>query len=103
MMESYLLEELVWFSAEGHTKNIFYESEKIKSQVVGFEAGQQIPPCRMDFDVIFFVIEGEGKIIVNGEEEILKKTSWVFVPREIELRSIEAETRMIVLAIQVRC
>jgi quercetin dioxygenase-like cupin family protein len=101
-MNNTVLKELVKFSDQGHTKNVFFESAKIKAQVMGLEAGQQIPPCRMDHDVIFFVIEGEGKIIVDGEEEILKKTSWVFVPKEIESRSLKAETRMAILAIQIR-
>jgi quercetin dioxygenase-like cupin family protein len=102
-MMIYDLDDLVDFHPESHTKHVFFESEKVKAQVMGLEAGQQIPPCRMDHDVIFFVIEGEGKIIVDGEEEILKKTSWVFVPKEIQSRSLKAETRMAILAIQIRC
>jgi quercetin dioxygenase-like cupin family protein len=102
-MKCVVLSQLAEFSEKRHTKTVFYESERLKAQVMGLKAGQQIPPCRMDHDVIFFVIEGEGKIIADGEEEILKKTSWVFVPKEIESRSLKAETRMAILAIQIRC
>jgi len=101
-MELHHLEKLVSFSPEGHTKNIFFESAKIKAQVMGFEAGQQIPPCRMDHDVIFVALEGEGKIIIDQEEQAIEKTSWVFVPKEKETRSLKARTKMIVLAIQVK-
>ncbi len=101
-MISVILKQLAKFSAEGHTKMIFYDSERIKAQVMGFEPGQQIPPCRMDHDVMFVVLEGEGKIIVNGEEEAVEKTSWVFVPKEKETRSLKAETKMIVLSIQLK-
>jgi quercetin dioxygenase-like cupin family protein len=102
-MNIYPLEKFVKFSPNTHTKKVFFETEKIKAQVIGLEAGQQIPPCGMDFDVIFFVMEGEGEIILDGQSEVLKKSAWVFVPKEIETRSIRSETRMKVLAIQVRC
>jgi quercetin dioxygenase-like cupin family protein len=102
-MKAYLLRELVGFSDGGPEKNVFFESGKIKAQVMGLKKGQTIPPCRMDFDVIFVVIEGEGKIIVDGEEAVLKKTSWVYVPKERETRSIQAHAKMTILAIQIRC
>ncbi|MDH7513934.1 MAG: hypothetical protein QHH14_13385 [Clostridiales bacterium] len=65
-MKTAVLNELVKFTDLGHTKTIFYESERIKAQIMGLEAGQQIPPCRMDHDVIFVVMEGKGKIVVDG-------------------------------------
>jgi len=101
-MEAFDLSKLVTFSGESHTKNVFFESDKLKAQVVGLEAGQAIPPCRMDHDVIFVIMEGNGKIIVDGEEEAIKKSSFVFVPKEKETRSLKASTKMAVLAIQVK-
>jgi len=83
-MKVYALDKLVKFSPQGHQKRVFFESAKIKAQVMKLEAGQQIPPCRMDHDVMFVVLEGKGKIIVDGEEEAIKKTSWIFVPKESE-------------------
>ncbi|MGB8952755.1 MAG: hypothetical protein WCC06_08855 [Candidatus Aminicenantales bacterium] len=101
-MEMYSLDKLLTFSKKSHTKNVFFESDTLKAQVMGLETGQAISPCRMDHDVIFVVMEGEGKIIVDGEEEAIKKASWVFVPREKETRSLKARTKMAVLAIQVK-
>ncbi|MFB0566655.1 MAG: hypothetical protein ACETWK_13390 [Candidatus Aminicenantaceae bacterium] len=101
-MKIYLLDKLAKFSPEEHSKNVFFESKKIKAQVMGLDPGQQIPPCRMEHDVIFVVMEGEGKIIVDGKEEAIKRSSWVLVPKEKESRSLKAKTRMTVLAIQVR-
>lgn len=62
-MESYVLGPFLTFSNKSHTKNVFFESDRLKAQVMGFEAGQEIPPCRMDHDVIFVVMEGKGKIV----------------------------------------
>ena len=101
-MDVHVLEALLQFSQEAHTKYVFFESDKLKAQVVCLGAGQHIPPCQMDSDIIFFVMEGKGKITVDEKEEILKKTSWIFVPKENESRSLKAKTRMAVLAIQIR-
>ncbi len=98
----YPFEKYVKFSPKTHTKKVFFETEKIKAQVIGLEAGQQIPPFKMDADVVFLILEGDGKILVDGQEESLKKFSWVFVPKKKETRSLKADTRMTVLAIQVR-
>jgi quercetin dioxygenase-like cupin family protein len=102
MINTFDLRKLVTFSEKAHTKNVFFECGKIKAQVMGLEAGQTIPPCRMDHDVIFLVIEGEGRIIVDGEEEALKESTFVFVSKEKQTRSLQALTKMTVLAIQVK-
>lgn len=96
------LEEIVGFGSAGPTKTVFYESEKLKVQVMGLEAGQKIPPCSMAHDVIFVVLDGAGEVITDGQQRSVRKASWVFVPKETKLRSIEAETRMTVLAVQVK-
>ena len=102
MIKAIDLRKLVTFSEKVHTKNVFFESGKIKAQVIGLEPGQAIPPCRMDHDVIFLVIEGEGRIIVDGEDEALTESTFVFVPMEKQTRSLQALTKMTVLAIQVK-
>jgi quercetin dioxygenase-like cupin family protein len=101
-MEAHLLDNLIAFSPESHTKRIFFDSGPVKAQVMGFEPGQQIPPCRMEHDVIFVVLEGQGEIIIDEEKRTIAKSSWVFIPKEKETRSLKAKTRMAVLAIQLR-
>jgi len=102
MMEAYELEKLIAFSGESHTKNVFFESDKIKAQVMGLEAGQEIPPCRMDHDVIFVVLDGTGRLIADGEEVAIMKSSFALVPKEKQSRSLKALTKMALLAIQVK-
>jgi len=100
-MKIYSLNKLIKFSPDQYTKHVFFETEKIKAQVVSLDAGQKIPPCRMERDVVFFIMEGKGKVIVDGEKKALEKFSWVYVPKEKNSRSIQAETRMAVLAMQI--
>lgn len=100
-MNVYSLNDLIEFSPDQPTKHVFFEKEKMKAQVVTLDSGQRIPPCRMDRDVIFLIMEGKGKIIADGEEKELEKFSWVFVPKEKDSRSLLALTRMSVLAMQI--
>jgi quercetin dioxygenase-like cupin family protein len=102
MMEAYDLDKLIAFSPESHTKHVFFETKKLKAQVMGLEAGQKIPPCRMEHDVFFYVMEGEGRAVIDGEMTPLAATSWLFVPKEKGTRSLEAATRMAILAVQIR-
>lgn len=96
------LDEIVRFNGSGPVKSVFYEAGKHKAQVVGLEPGQRIPPCSMDQDVVFVVLEGEGEIIVDAERVSVRPSSWIFVPKESRTRSIEARKQMTILATQVR-
>jgi quercetin dioxygenase-like cupin family protein len=102
MVEAFDLNRLIAFSQRSHTKHVFFESPKLKAQVMGLEPGQRIPLCSMDHDLVFLLIDGEGDIIVDGQSVSVRSTSWVFVPKEIRTRSIEARTKMAILARQVR-
>jgi len=96
------LDRIVRFDRAGPAKTVFFESEKLKAQVIGLEPGQRIPPCSMDHDVVFIVLEGEGEIIADAERLSVRPFSWVLVSKETGLRSIEAATKMTILAMQVR-
>jgi mannose-6-phosphate isomerase-like protein (cupin superfamily) len=56
----------------------------------------------MEHDVLFYVISGNGTIIVDGKGKTLKPGQAAFVPKEAEWRSIKAKSRMIILAVQGR-
>ena len=96
------LDRIVRFDGAGPAKSVFFEADKLKAQVMGLEPGQRIPPCSMGHDVVFVVLEGEGEIFADGERLSVRPSSWVFVPKESATRSIEAATKMTILAIQVR-
>ncbi|OGD26612.1 MAG: hypothetical protein A2Y56_09690 [Candidatus Aminicenantes bacterium RBG_13_63_10] len=101
-MEAFDLESLLTFSGTSPTKKVFFESERIKAQVMGLEPGQEIPPCRMDHDVLFVILDGRGVILADGEEMVFEKSSFLFVPKECGTRSLRAQTKTAVLAVQVK-
>ncbi len=91
---------LVKYSDEGPVKEIFYDKGNLKAQIVCLKAGQIIPPCKMSNDVLFYIVEGEGEIIVDDKKEKLKSGVSVVVPKEAESRSIIAKTNMVILGVQ---
>lgn len=101
-MTLHQLDRIVRFDAASPAKTVFYEAGRLKAQVMGLEPGQRIPPCPMKHDVVFVILEGEGEVIVDGERVSVRPSSWIFVPSESATRSIEAATKMTILAMQVR-
>ncbi|NQU17006.1 MAG: cupin domain-containing protein [Candidatus Saganbacteria bacterium] len=101
-MTRYDLKNLTAFSKKEVFKNVFLEHNHLKAQVTCLSAGQQIPPCKMEHDVLFFVMSGNGAIIVDSKRKTLKAGQAAFVPKEAKWRSIKAKTKMIILAVQGR-
>ena len=102
MLKTYDLKDAAEFKKEEIFKKVFLEHGHLKVQITCLSAGQQIPPCKMEHDVLFYVIEGEGTIIVDNDEKVLVTSQAAFVPKEAESRSIKAKTNMNILAVQGR-
>jgi len=81
-------------------KEIFCTTDHLKAQVMKLEAGAQIPPCKMDNDVLFYFMSGEGTITVDNETLNIGPGECVVVPHQAESRSIYAITGLKILAVQ---
>lgn len=81
-------------------KEVFSTTNHLKVQVMRLEAGTSIPPCKMDNDVLFYVLKGEGTITVDDGTSVLGTGDCIVVPHQAESRSIHAETNMEILAVQ---
>ena len=81
-------------------KEVFCITEHLKAQVMYLEAGNSIPPCKMDNDVLFYFLSGEGTITVDSETEKIVIGDCVVVPHQSESRSIYAESDLEILAVQ---
>lgn len=68
--------------------------------LLSLEAGQSVDPCRMTRPVLYLVLEGRGRISVEGEEAELLPSSLVTVAQDVE-RCIYGETALQVLAVQL--
>jgi mannose-6-phosphate isomerase-like protein (cupin superfamily) len=56
----------------------------------------------MQNDVLFYVIEGEGEIIIDSEKEALTAGICVIVPKFAESRSISAKSSLVILAVRAK-
>ena len=81
-------------------KEVFCTTDHLKAQVMRLEAGGSIPPCKMDNDVLFYFLKGEGTITVENEILDVNMGECLIVPSQAESRSIHAETDMEILAVQ---
>jgi mannose-6-phosphate isomerase-like protein (cupin superfamily) len=81
-------------------KEVFCSTDHLKAQVMRLETGTSIPPCKMDNDVLFFILKGEGTITVDNETSVLGTGDCIVVPHQAESRSIHAVTGLEILAVQ---
>jgi len=94
------ISKLVEYSENGPIKKVFYDEGNIKAQIMCLKAGQTIPPCKMNHDVLFYVIKGRGYIFVDDGKEELFEGVTVVVPKEAKTRSIKSDEDMIILGVQ---
>jgi mannose-6-phosphate isomerase-like protein (cupin superfamily) len=80
-------------------KEVFCITEHLKAQVMYLEAGNSIPPCKMDNDVLFYFLSGKGTITVDNETESIVIGECVVVSHQSESRSIHAESGLEILAV----
>jgi quercetin dioxygenase-like cupin family protein len=99
-METIRVKDHLAFSDQGPVKSVFYDADNIKAQTVCLQAGQSIPPCTMEHDVLFYFIDGSGRIIVDGDVATVHAGTCAVVPKTAQSRSIEATTNMKILAVQ---
>lgn len=85
-------QEKVVYSAEGPQPQPLIATEKLKSVLVGLEAGQKIPPHVAPAAVYHF-LEGQGWMVVEGERFPVEAGSTVIAPAGTK-RGVDAITRL---------
>jgi len=54
-------------------KNVFYQATQFKARIIDLPAGGAMPTCEMASHVLFYVIQGEAEVQVNGEAASIKE------------------------------
>ena len=93
------LNKLQEFSAAGFVKKELVVTDFFKLLLICFEPGQAVDPCVMSRNTAFYIVEGKGVAIEEGETVEISKGSLILIEPELE-RQIKAESKMTVLAIQ---
>jgi quercetin dioxygenase-like cupin family protein len=89
------------FSAKEVQPVVIHQSEGLVTLLLCLEAGQAVGPCTMTKRVLYLVLSGQGQLSVTGEQEQLMNTSSLVVVPAGVVRTLTAEVRSRLLAIQV--
>ncbi len=88
------------FSADGVRSTPLLDTGQVRALLLNLAAGQAVAPCEMPMTVLYYVIEGQGHLRVDGEQAELRNGSLAVVPADA-VRAISAAEPMRVLAVQV--
>ena len=88
------------FSAAEALHTPLLETSQLRTLLLNLNSGQSSPLCKMSMPVLYYVIEGEGELLVEDEHYELRAGSMATVPAEIP-RLISAAKAMRVLGVQV--
>lgn len=71
--------EKIPFNLDGHK---MFTSEKVELIHLNLNPNEEVAPHTNPFDVIFYILEGEGKIIVDDEPMPVKANHTLFIERD---------------------
>jgi len=79
---------------------LLMDTDGVRALLLNLTAGQSVAPCQMPTTVLYYVVEGQGRLRVEGEHAELQ-TGSLFLVQANSVRAISASEPMHVLAIQV--
>ncbi|HEX2695968.1 MAG TPA: hypothetical protein VHP61_09450 [Acidobacteriota bacterium] len=82
--------------------SVLFEQGAVKVRRIELAAGARIPPCRMQEDVVFVVIEGQVTFRTEDEESVVNAPGAIFIQGGATTRSMEADKASLVLAVLCR-
>ncbi len=81
-------------------KDILYEGSDFKTRIIELSPGDEMPPCEMADHVIFYVVEGQTVVEVNGEKAAIGEGQCLIT--EPATLSMRTETGVKIMGIQVK-
>ena len=83
----------------GYESSVLFGQGAVKVRRIELAAGACIPPCRMQEDVVFVVIEGRVAFVAESEKTVVSAPNAVFIPGGATTRSMAADEPSLVLAV----
>lgn len=87
------------FSSDSPKPQILAENEKVKVIIGSLEAGQKIP-SHPEAQAVYHFLEGKGWMTVDGERYAVH-TGATVITTEGATRGVEADTRLVFLAVRI--
>lgn len=85
------------FDPERYISKLLHDSERIRVVLFCLEPGQEVAAHTSSSEVVFYVLEGNGRIMIGEEEVEAKAGSLITCPPQIS-HGLRAEDRLVVLA-----
>lgn len=76
----------------------FYQDEKIKAILFGFDKGQELSEHTASTSAILYFLRGEAALTLGGEAKQAKAGTWVYMPPHLP-HSVVAKTPLVMLLI----
>ena len=91
------------FPYEQRDKNVIYQAREIKTRIIELLPGGQMPTCEMSSHVIFYVLDGEGRVTVNLKTAELKEKQCFITGPTTPSMTTENGVRIIGIQIAKAC
>ena len=72
-MEMFDLKKIKAYPYAKRDKNILYSQSNFKVRIIELPPNGEMPTCKMDSYVMFYVLKGEAAIDINQEKKILSE------------------------------
>jgi len=79
-MKVFDIKKMKAYPYEQRQKNVFYKAEEFKARIIELPAGGEMPLCKMESHVIFFVVKGEAQVTVDRNTSIIKEGNILVAP-----------------------
>lgn len=98
MTEIIELKNYIEFKKDRFVSKLVHDSAKARVALFSLEKGQELLPHTSSSEVLFQVLEGQGKVVIGTEEISVKSGQMVFCPSEAP-HGLKADERFVVLAV----
>lgn len=98
IMETVKLDDVIEFDAKRRVRKRLIMADHIESELVCYEPGQgTVEHHHVGQDEIFYVVEGNGTITVDGEARPVSAGSLIFAPAESKHSVETGDNRMVMM------
>ena len=97
----YDLKDMVDYAAGSTVSKIISRNEKGNLTLFAFDQGQNLSEHTAPFDAIVQVLDGSGKIIIDGTEHSVKEGQAIIMPANIP-HALEATEKFKMLLIMIK-
>lgn len=85
------------FDPQRYISKLLHDSERVRVVLFCLESGQEVSPHTSSSEVVFYVLEGSGRVMVGEEEMEANAGSLISCPPQVP-HGLRAENRLVVLA-----